>query len=46
MLVFRSAVADWNTCAIGFYAADYRRGRRILVNKMAYDLRVPLPISP
>jgi signal peptidase I len=41
MLVFRSAVADWNTVPTGSMKPTIVEGDRILVNKMAYDLRVP-----
>jgi signal peptidase I len=41
MLVFRSAVADWNTVPTGSMKPTILEGDRILVNKMAYDLRVP-----
>ncbi|MCS6155274.1 signal peptidase I [Shewanella baltica] len=41
MLVFRSAVADWNTVPSGSMLPTIVEGDRILVNKMAYDLRVP-----
>jgi len=41
MLVFRSAVADWNDVPTGSMQPTIVEGDRILVNKMAYDLRVP-----
>jgi signal peptidase I len=41
MLVFRSAVADWNTVPTGSMKPTIVEGDRILVNKMAYDLRLP-----
>lgn len=41
MLVFRSAVADWNQVPTGSMKPTILEGDRILVNKMAYDLRVP-----
>ncbi|MBV2128502.1 signal peptidase I [Arsukibacterium indicum] len=41
MLVFRSAVADWNDVPSGSMQPTIQIGDRILVNKMAYDLRVP-----
>ncbi|MEI6859532.1 MAG: signal peptidase I [Shewanella sp.] len=41
MLVFRSAVADWNTVPTGSMKPTILEGDRLLVNKMAYDLRVP-----
>ena len=41
MLVFRSAFADWNTVPTGSMKPTILEGDRILVNRMAYDLRVP-----
>lgn len=41
MLVFRSAFADWNTVPTGSMKPTILEGDRILVNKMAYDLRLP-----
>ncbi len=41
MVVFRSAVADWNVVPTGSMKPTIVEGDRILVNKMAYDLRVP-----
>lgn len=41
MFVFRSAVADWNEVPTGSMKPTILEGDRILVNKMAYDLRVP-----
>lgn len=41
MLVFRSALADWNTVPTGSMKPTILEGDRIAVNKMAYDLRVP-----
>lgn len=41
MLVFRSAVADWNEVPTGSMKPTIIEGDRILVNKLAYDLRVP-----
>lgn len=41
MLVFRSAVADWNTVPTGSMQPTIVEGDRILVNKMAYDIRLP-----
>ncbi|QFU24673.1 signal peptidase I [Shewanella eurypsychrophilus] len=41
MLVFRSAVADWNSVPTGSMKPTILEGDRLLVNKMAYDLRVP-----
>lgn len=41
MLVFRSAVADWNSVPTGSMKPTILEGDRLLVNKMAYDLRLP-----
>jgi len=41
MLVFRSAVADWNEVPTGSMKPTIVEGDRILVNKLAYDFRVP-----
>lgn len=41
MLVFRSAVADWNDVPTGSMKPNIVEGDRIFVNKMAYDIRVP-----
>ena len=41
MLIFRSAFADWNTVPTGSMKPTILEGDRILVNKMAYDIRVP-----
>ena len=38
MLVFRSAVADWNDVPTGSMKPTIVEGDRILINKMAYDL--------
>lgn len=42
MVLFRSAVADWNSVPSGSMLPTIREGDRIFVDKMAYDLRVPL----
>ena len=42
MVVFRSAIADWNDVPSGSMEPTILTGDRILVNKVAYDLRVPL----
>ena len=42
MVVFRSAIADWNDVPSGSMEPTIMTGDRILVNKVAYDLRVPL----
>ena len=41
MTVFRSSIADWNTVPTGSMKPTIIEGDRILVNKMAYDIRVP-----
>jgi len=42
MIIFRSALADWNTVPTGSMKPTIVEGDRIFVNKLAYDLRVPL----
>ncbi len=41
MSVFRSAVADWYTVPTGSMQPTIQKGDRIVVNKIAYDLRLP-----
>lgn len=41
MLIFRSALADWNTVPTGSMKPTILEGDRIAVNKIAYDLRIP-----
>jgi len=41
MFVFRSVVADWNSVPTGSMKPTIVEGDRLLVNKMAYDLRLP-----
>ena len=41
MLVFRSALADWNTVPTGSMQPTILIGDRIVVDRMAYDLRLP-----
>jgi len=41
MMIFRSALADWNSVPSGSMKPVIIEGDRISVNKMAYDLRVP-----
>lgn len=41
MFVFRSAVADWSDVPTGSMKPTILEGDRILVNKMAYDVRLP-----
>jgi len=42
MVFFRSAVADWYTVPTGSMKPTIEIGDRVIVDKMAYDLRVPL----
>lgn len=41
MLMFRSALADWNVVPTGSMQPTIEIGDRILVDKAAYDIRVP-----
>ena len=41
MSIFRSAVADWYTVPTGSMQPTIKEGDRVVVNKMAYDLKVP-----
>jgi len=41
MFVFRSSFADWNTVPTSSMKPTILIGDRILVNKMAYDIRLP-----
>ncbi len=41
MLVFRSALADWNTVPTGSMNPTIIEGDRIAINKIAYDLHFP-----
>jgi signal peptidase I len=41
LTAFRSAVADWNDVPTGSMRPTILEGDRILVNKLAYDLKVP-----
>jgi signal peptidase I len=45
MLVFRSAIADWNQVPSGSMYPSIFIGDRIVVNKLAYDLRVPFTLQ-
>ncbi|MCZ6711143.1 MAG: signal peptidase I [Gammaproteobacteria bacterium] len=45
MLVFRSAVADWNQVPSGSMYPSIFIGDRIVVNKLAYDLRIPFTLQ-
>lgn len=42
MLVFRSALADWNQVPTSSMRPTIVEGDRIIVNKLAYDLKLPL----
>ncbi|MEO8808933.1 MAG: signal peptidase I [Rhodanobacter sp.] len=42
MVMFRSAIADWNVVPTGSMQPTIEIGDRILVDRMAYDLRLPL----
>ncbi|MCY3792814.1 MAG: signal peptidase I, partial [Gammaproteobacteria bacterium] len=41
MILFRSAVADWNQVPSGSMKPGILAGDRIVVDKLAWDLRVP-----
>src|SRR5947207_1205760 len=41
MIIFRSALADWNVVPTGSMKPTILEGDRILVNKLAYDVRIP-----
>jgi len=41
MVFFRSAIADWNSVPTGSMKPTIVEGDRILVNKLAYDVKVP-----
>jgi signal peptidase I len=45
MLVFRSAIADWNQVPSGSMYPSIFVGDRIVVDKLAYDLRVPFTLQ-
>ena len=42
MTIFRSALADWNVVPTGSMKPTIVEGDRILVNKLAYDFKLPL----
>jgi signal peptidase I len=42
MVIFRSSLADWNTVPTGSMKPTIIEGDRIFVNKLAYDVMVPL----
>jgi signal peptidase I len=41
MSIFRSAIADWYSVPTGSMQPTIKEGDRIIVNKIAYDLRLP-----
>lgn len=41
LFAFRSAIADWNDVPTGSMKPTIIEGDRVLVNKVAYDLKVP-----
>jgi len=45
MLIFRSAIADWNQVPSGSMLPTILVGDRIVVDKLAYDLRVPFTLT-
>lgn len=45
MLLFRSAIADWNQVPSGSMIPSILEGDRIVVDKLAYDLRVPFTLT-
>ncbi|MEM7101151.1 MAG: signal peptidase I [Pseudomonadota bacterium] len=45
MLLFRSAIADWNQVPTGSMIPSILEGDRIVVDKTAYDLRVPFTMT-
>ena len=45
MLLFRSAIADWNQVPTGSMKPSILDGDRIVVDKLAYDLRVPFTLT-
>jgi signal peptidase I len=42
MIIFRSALADWNVVPTGSMKPTIIEGDRIVVNKLAYDFKIPL----
>lgn len=45
MVVFRSAIADWNQVPSGSMKPSILVGDRIVVDKVAYDLRIPFTLT-
>jgi len=41
MILFRSAIADWNQVPTGSMKPTILEGDRVVVNKLAYDLKIP-----
>ena len=41
MVLFRSAIADWNQVPTGSMKPTLLEGDRVVVNKLAYDLKIP-----
>ena len=41
MVLFRSAIADWNQVPTGSMKPTILDGDRVVVNKLAYDLKIP-----
>jgi signal peptidase I len=41
MMLFRSAIADWNQVPTGSMKPTILEGDRVVVNKLAYDLKLP-----
>ena len=41
MILFRSAIADWNQVPTGSMKPTILEGDRVVVNKVAYDLKLP-----
>ena len=41
MVLFRSAIADWNQVPSGSMKPTILEGDRVVVNKLAYDLKIP-----
>lgn len=44
MMLFRSAIADWNQVPTGSMIPTILEGDRIVVDKLAYDLRLPFTL--
>lgn len=45
MLVFRAAIADWNHVPSSSMLPSILVGDRVIVNKLAYDLRIPFTFT-